>query len=153
MCLISRQPIQGRRLFHSPPLPFKGERIEMENKLYVGNLAYSTTEDDIRSLFAQAGTVTSVALIKDRDTGQSKGFAFVEMSNQSEAEKAIQTFNGYMMSNRPLKVNMARPREERGFGGGGGRGGGFGGGGGDRGGFNRGGGKSRRGPGGGQRRY
>jgi RNA recognition motif-containing protein len=101
-------------------------------------------------------------LIKDRDTGQSKGFAFVEMSNQSEAEKAIQTFNGYTLSNRPLKVNLARPREERSFGGGGGgygRGGGGGGGGyGDRrggpGGGNRGGpggpgGKAR----GGQRRY
>jgi RNA recognition motif-containing protein len=131
----------------------------METKLYVGNLSYSTTEDDIRSLFAQAGTVASVAMIKDRDTGQSKGFAFVEMSNQSEAEKAIQTFNGYMLANRPLKVNMARPREEHGFGGGrggggggyGGGGGGYGGGGGGRGG----GGKSRRGPGGGggQRRY
>ena len=125
----------------------------METKLYVGNLSYSTTEDDVRSLFAQAGTVASVALIKDRDTGQSKGFAFVEMSNQSEAEKAIQTFNGYMLSNRPLKVNLARPREERGFGGN--RGGGFGGGSryGGEGNYNRGGGKSRRGPGGGQRRY
>lgn len=122
----------------------------METKLYVGNLPYSATEDELRDLFAQAGTVASVALIKDRDTGQSKGFAFVEMSNQSEAEKAIQTFNGYMMANRPLKVNMARPREERGFGGGGGRGGGFGGGG--RGGYDRGGGKGRSGPGG-QRRY
>jgi cold-inducible RNA-binding protein len=132
----------------------------METKIYVGNLSYNTTEDDVRTLFAQAGTVASVALIKDRDTGQSKGFAFVEMSNQSEAEKAIQTFNGYMLSNRPLKVNMARPREERGFGGGrgggyGGGGGGYGGGGGGGGGgYNRGGGgKSRRGPGGGQRRY
>jgi len=127
----------------------------METKIYVGNLSYDTTEDDIRTLFAQAGTVASVALIKDRDTGQSKGFAFVEMSNQSEAEKAIQSFNGYMMANRPLKVNMARPREERGFGGG--RGGGYGGGGGGYGGggggYNRGGGKSRRGQGGGQRRY
>ena len=125
----------------------------MENKIYVGNLSYDTTEDDLRTLFAQAGTVTSVALIKDRDTGQSKGFAFVEMSNQSEAEKAIQTFNGYTLANRPLKVNLARPREERGFGGGGygdrrgGGGGGYG-----RGGPG-GGGKSRRGPGGGQRRY
>ena len=132
----------------------------METKIYVGNLSYNTTEDDVRTLFAQAGTVASVALIKDRDTGQSKGFAFVEMSNQSEAEKAIQTFNGYMLSNRPLKVNLARPREERGFGGGrgggyGGGGGGYGGGGGGGGGgYNRGGGgKSRRGPGGGQRRY
>ena len=125
----------------------------MENKIYVGNLSYDTTEDDLRTLFAQAGTVTSVALIKDRDTGQSKGFAFVEMSNQSEAEKAIQTFNGYTLSNRPLKVNLARPREERSFGGGGGYGDRRGGGGYNRGG--PGGGKSRRGPGSGsgQRRY
>jgi cold-inducible RNA-binding protein len=132
----------------------------METKIYVGNLSYDTTEDDLRTLFAQAGTVSSVALIKDRDTGQSKGFAFVEMSNQSEAEKAIQTFNGYTLSNRPLKVNMARPREERSFGGGGG--GGYGdrrGGGGGGGGYNRGGpgGGGRSGPGGkargGQRRY
>jgi cold-inducible RNA-binding protein len=126
----------------------------METKIYVGNLSYDTSEDDLRGLFAQAGTVTSVALIKDRDTGQSKGFAFIEMGNQSEAEKAIQTFNGYVLSNRPLKVNMARPREERSFGGGYGdrRGGG--------GGYNRGGprGNNRGGPGGksrggGQRRY
>jgi cold-inducible RNA-binding protein len=126
----------------------------MDTKIYVGNLPYNTTEDDLRTLFAQAGTVSSVTLIKDRDTGQSKGFAFVEMSNQSEAEKAIQTFNGYTLSNRPLKVNLARPREERSFGGGG-----FG----DRrggGGYNRGGpgGGNRGGPGGksrggGQRRY
>ncbi len=122
----------------------------MSTKIYVGNLPYNTTEDDLRTLFAQAGTVSSVALIKDRDTGQSKGFAFVEMSSQVEAEKAIQTFNGYTMANRPLKVNLARPREERGFGGGGG--GGYG----DRrggsgGGYNRGpGGKTR---GGGPRRY
>jgi RNA recognition motif-containing protein len=123
----------------------------METKIYVGNLSYDTKEEDLRELFAQAGTVASVALIKDRDTGQSKGFAFIEMSNQSEAEKAIQMFNSYSLANRPLKVNLARPREERGFGGGygdrrGGPGGGYG-----RGGP---GGKSRRGPGsGGQRRY
>jgi RNA recognition motif-containing protein len=86
----------------------------MESKLYVGNLAYSTTEDDLRALFAQAGTVTSVALIKDRDSGQSKGFAFVEMGNQAEAEKAISMFNGTQMKDRELKVNLARPREERG---------------------------------------
>jgi RNA recognition motif-containing protein len=128
----------------------------METKIYVGNLSYDTTEDDIRTLFAQAGTVASVALIKDRDTGQSKGFAFVEMSNQSEAEKAIQTFNGYTLSNRPLKVNLARPREERSFGGGGG--GGYGRGGGGGGGYgDRRGGPGGGGPGGkargGQRRY
>ncbi len=133
----------------------------METKIYVGNLSYDTKEEDLRELFAQAGTVASVALIKDRDTGQSKGFAFIEMSNQSEAEKAIQMFNSYTMANRPLKVNLARPKEERSFGGGGG-GGGYGdkrSGPGGGGGYNRGGpgggGKSRRGPGtgGGQRRY
>jgi RNA recognition motif-containing protein len=86
----------------------------MESKLYVGNLSYSTTEDDLRTLFFQAGTVSSVALIKDRDSGQSKGFAFVEMSNQAEAQKAISMFNGYNMGDRELKVSMARPREERG---------------------------------------
>ena len=100
----------------------------MESKLYVGNLSYSTTEDDLRTLFTQAGTVTSVALIKDRDSGQSKGFGFVEMSNQVEAEKAISMFNGYQLGERELKVNMARPREERARGGGfGNRGGGRGG--------------------------
>ena len=76
----------------------------METKIYVGNLSYDTKEDELKELFAQAGTVASVALIKDRDTGQSKGFAFVEMSNQSEAEKAIQMFNGYTLGNRPLKA-------------------------------------------------
>jgi cold-inducible RNA-binding protein len=100
----------------------------MESKLYVGNLPYSTTEDELRNLFGQAGTVSSVAVIKDRDTGQSKGFAFVEMSSQVEAEKAISMFNGHSMGQRELKVSLARPREERGGGGGyGGRGGGGGG--------------------------
>jgi RNA recognition motif-containing protein len=99
---------------------------KMESKIYVGNLSYSTTEDELRTLFAQAGTVTSVTLIKDRDSGQSKGFGFIEMSNQVEAEKAISMFNGYHMGDRELKVNLARPREERGRGGFGDRGGGRG---------------------------
>lgn len=90
----------------------------MESKLYVGNLSFSTREDDLRSLFSQAGTVASVALIKDRDSGQSKGFAFVEMSNQMEAQKAITMFNGYNLSDRELRVSIAKPREERGGGGG-----------------------------------
>jgi RNA recognition motif-containing protein len=90
----------------------------MESKLYVGNLSYSTTEDDLRTLFTEAGTVSSVALIKDRDSGQSKGFAFIEMSTQVEAEKAISIFNGRMVGERELKVSLARPREERGSGGG-----------------------------------
>lgn len=85
----------------------------MEAKLYVGNLSYDTTEDDIRTLFAQAGTVNEVALIKDRDTGTSKGFAFVTMSSQDEAKKAIEQFNGRTLGSRELTVNVARPREER----------------------------------------
>ena len=107
----------------------------MEVKVYVGNLSYATTEDDLRTLFAQAGTVKAVTLIKDRDTGRSKGFAFVEFETQVEAQKAISMFNGQQMGDRELNVNLARPREERtgrgGFGGrGGGRGGSRGGGGG-----------------------
>jgi len=85
----------------------------METKLYVGNLSYSTGEDDLRNLFSQAGTVVSVTLIKDRDSGRSKGFAFVEMENQSEVEKAIQMLNGHTLDDREIKVSIARPREER----------------------------------------
>jgi RNA recognition motif-containing protein len=96
----------------------------MDVKLYVGNLSYATTEDELRALFAQAGTVASVALIKDRDTGQSKGFAFVEMSTQAEAQKAISQFNAKDLKDRALTVNLARPREERGGFGGDRRGGG-----------------------------
>ena len=95
----------------------------MDVKLYVGNLSFSTTEDDLRTLFAQAGTVSTVALIKDRETGSSKGFAFVEMSTQAEAESAIKMFNAYNLGNRELKVNIAKPREEPRRTGGGGYGG------------------------------
>lgn len=91
----------------------------MESKLYVGNLSYSTTEDDLRTLFAQAGTVKSVSVIKDRDTGRSKGFAFVEMGSSDEAQKAISLLNGQAFQERSLKVNVARPREDRPRGGGG----------------------------------
>ncbi|HLE27578.1 MAG TPA: RNA-binding protein [Anaerolineales bacterium] len=90
----------------------------METKLYVGNLSYATTEDDLRTLFAQAGTVKTVTLIKDRDTGRSKGFAFVEMTTQAEAQKAISMFNATQLNDRELTVNIARPREERPQGGG-----------------------------------
>jgi RNA recognition motif-containing protein len=85
----------------------------METKLYVGNLSYQTTELDLRNLFAQAGSVTSVALIMDRETGRSKGFAFIEMGSQSEAEAAIKMFNGSHLGDREINVNIARPREER----------------------------------------
>src|SRR6266536_3041253 len=86
----------------------------MEAKLYVGNLSYGTTEQGLRELFMQAGNVTSVALIKEPGTQRSKGFAFVEMSSQSEVQKAISMFNGHTMNERQLTVSVARPREERG---------------------------------------
>jgi RNA recognition motif-containing protein len=90
----------------------------MEAKLYVGNLSYETTEQNLRELFMQAGGVVSVALIKEPGTNRSKGFAFVEMSSQADAQKAISMFNGYSLSDRQLTVNVARPREERSGGGG-----------------------------------
>src|SRR5262245_48060139 len=91
----------------------------MSKKLYVGNLSYSTDETQVRELFAQAGEVTSVSLITDRDTGRPKGFGFVEMSTDEQANEAIRRFNGFTVDNRALTVNEARPREERsgGFGG------------------------------------
>ena len=99
----------------------------MSKKLYVGNLAFQTTSQDLQQLFAQAGTVESATVIEDRDTGRSKGFAFVEMSTDDEAAAAIEQFNGKEVAGRTLKVNEARPRENRNGGGfGGNRGGGFG---------------------------
>lgn len=85
----------------------------MDAKLYVGNLSYNTTEESLRAAFAKAGTVVSVEMIKDRDTGRMKGFAFVTMSNQAEAENAIKLLNEKMVDNRAIRVNIARPREER----------------------------------------
>ena len=85
----------------------------METKLYVGNLSYDTTEESLRRLLSEAGTVETVDMIMDRDTGRPKGFAFVTMSSQVEAEKAISMFNEKNFEDRDLKVNIARPREER----------------------------------------
>jgi len=85
----------------------------MEVKLYVGNMPYNTTEDDLREMFTQAGSVNSVALIKDRTTGMSKGFAFIEMDSQVSAQKAITMFNEYEMIDRQLAVSFAHLREGR----------------------------------------
>ena len=85
----------------------------MDIRLYVGNMAKSTTEDELRTLFAQAGKVTAVEVVKDRDSGQSKGFAFITMTDQAEADKAISMFNAYSMGGNELKVNVAKPRVER----------------------------------------
>jgi cold-inducible RNA-binding protein len=124
----------------------------MSTKLYVGNLAFQTTSQELQDLFAQAGTVESASVVEDRDTGRSRGFAFVEMSTKEEATAAIDQFNGKEVGGRALKVNEAKPRENRGGGGGrggfGGNRGGYGGGG-NRGGY--GGGGNRGGGGGGNR--
>lgn len=85
----------------------------MAKKLYVGNLSFDTTESQVRELFTQVGELASVNLITDRDTGSSKGFAFVEMASEEKAQEAIQRFNGYSMGGRNLTVNEARPREDR----------------------------------------
>ncbi len=124
-------------------------------KLYVGNLAFQTSSEDLQQLFAQAGTVQSASVIEDRETGRSRGFGFVEMASKEEGESAISQFNGKEFNGRNLTVNEARPREDRGnrgggggggrggYGGGGGRNGGgrggYGGGGGGRGGYGGGG--------------
>ncbi|HSQ01457.1 MAG TPA: RNA-binding protein [Candidatus Dormibacteraeota bacterium] len=124
----------------------------MGRRLYVGNLAFQVTDADLQELFSQAGTCDSAAVITDKFSGQSRGFGFVEMSSEAEAQRAVQQFDGHELKGRAIKVNEAREREERGGfgGGGGGRGGGgggrggFGGGGGGRGGGGRGGGYGRR---------
>ena len=116
-------------------------------KLYVGNLAFQTSSEDLQQLFAQAGTVQSASVIEDRDTGRSRGFGFVDRASKEEGESAISQFNGKEFNGRNLTVNEARPREDRGNRGGGGGGrGGYGGGG------NRGGGGGRGGYGGGGNR-
>lgn len=109
------------------------KRVTMSKNLYVGNLSFSTTSDDLRTAFSQFGTVQSASVVMDRETGRSRGFGFVEMGDGGE--EAINAMNGADFQGRKLTVNEARPREERGGGGGGGRGprgggGGYGGGGG-----------------------
>src|SRR5689334_19663484 len=124
---VSPKPIRFAASFLFP----KGERyISMSTKLYVGNLAFQTTSQELQQLFGQAGTVQSASVVEDRDTGRSRGFAFVEMSSEEEATSAINQFNGKDLGGRALKVNEAKPRENRGGGGRGfsdNRGGGYGG--------------------------
>ena len=131
----------------------------MNNKLFVGNLSFNVTENELQDTFAQYGTVLEANLMTDRMTGRPRGFGFVTMSTEEEAQKAVEALNGSQLDNRALTVNVARPREERsggggggGYGGGGRRGGGGGGGGGGYGGGGGGGGRDRRG-GGGDRGY
>jgi RNA recognition motif-containing protein len=121
----------------------------MSTKLYVGNLSFNTSNEDLQDLFGQAGTVESVNIVEDRDTGRSRGFGFVEMSSKEEATAAIEQLNGKEIDGRSLTVNEARPREERSGGGGGGNRGGGGGRGGYGGGGGRGGGGGGYGGGGG----
>jgi RNA recognition motif-containing protein len=113
---------------------FAEESVSVGNKLYVGNLSYTVSSSDLEQMFAEFGTVQSAQVIQDRDTGRSKGFGFVEMGSDEEAKAAISGLNDQQHEGRPLAVNEARPREDRGGGGGGGRGGrgggGYGGGGG-----------------------
>ncbi len=138
---VASNPITGIRVEDSS---CNNQTHIMGSKLYVGNLSFKTTEADLKSLFAAAGTVSEAALVTDRETGNSRGFAFVTMSSDAEAQAAISQFSGKEIDGRSLTVNEARPREEGGGGGGGrrfGGGGGGGGGGGSRGGGGGGGGR------------
>ena len=101
-------------------------------KLYVGNLSFQTSSHDLEEMFAGIGTVESASVVEDRETGRSRGFGFVEMANQEDGERAIAELNGSDQGGRSIKVNEAKPREDRGGRGGGGGGGGYGGGGGGR---------------------
>jgi len=125
----------------------------MGSKLYVGNLSFQTTSDQLEDLFGEFGTVVSASVITDRETGRSRGFGFVEMDSPEAAESAIDAIHGSEQDGRTLTVNIAKPRENRGGGGGGGRGGYGGGGGGGRGGYGGGGGGRGGNRGGGGGRY
>jgi RNA recognition motif-containing protein len=122
----------------------------MNKNLYVGNVSFKVTDEDLKTNFSEAGEVVSASIIKDKFTGQSKGFGFVEMKTEEGATEAIKKFNGGMLDGKAITVNEARPKKEFGAGGGGNRGGGGGGYRGGGGGGNRGGGGGNRGGGGGR---
>ena len=112
MCgATAANPVMGLAAFLFRPC--RRKQFKMDVRLYVGNLAKSTTEDELNTLFAQAGSVASVDLVRDRISGESRGFAFVTMSEQTEADKAIGMFNAYSLADRELKVNIAKPKVER----------------------------------------
>ena len=114
MVSTTADPVMGwRLLIIAGILPERAE-IKMEAKLYVGNLSKSTTQDELNVLFAQAGEVIVTEVIKDRKSGDSRGFAFITMSAQSEADKAVSMFNAYSLNDHTLKVSLATPREQRG---------------------------------------
>ena len=143
--LSTRLPLFGSAitLFHRQPavraITLQHGRPDLGKKLYVGNLGYNVSSSDLERLFSSFGTVESAQVIEDRETQRSKGFGFVEMGSDQEAQQAIQGLNGNDHEGRPLTVNEAKPREERGGGGRGGRSGGYGGGGSGGGGGGRGG--------------
>ena len=110
---------KGGKFFYKSAL--KKLRNKLETKLYVGNMSYRTTEDELRTLFSEVGTVTDLVIIMDKFSGRPKGFGFVTMSSEEEAQAAIEKYDGKEVGGRQLKVNKARPREDRG----GNRGGGY----------------------------
>ena len=108
---LDRRALYALAVNQFPAVPEKA--VEMDIRIYVGNLAKSTTQDEITALFSQEGEVTSVDLVKDRNSGLSKGFAFVTMTSQESADKAISKYNAYSLAGNELKVNIAKPRVER----------------------------------------
>lgn len=111
-CTLAADPIMmGQRPFLIPAVPEKV--VKMEVRIYVGNLPKSATQEELKSLFMKAGEVTSVEVVKDRNSGEPKGFAFISMTSQADADKAISMYNDHAMGENKLKVNVAKPRVER----------------------------------------
>jgi cold-inducible RNA-binding protein len=132
---IERAPLTGLEALPAFVLPPRADfEVVMQNRLYVGNLSFSTKEETLRSTFAAIGPVERVDMPMDRETGRPRGFGFVTMTNEADAKKAIEALDGSQLDGRPLRVNVAEERKPRGGGGGGGGFGGGGGGGGGRGG-------------------